>query len=339
MITNEQQVAPTQPSLIAALMGGFDTITNHLELVLFPLVLDLFLWFGPHLRLKMLVQQIVNQMTALPGMDSPDIAPTLAMSKDLWLLVAERFNLFSVLRSYPVGIPSLMGTRQSLTTPLLQPLILEVPSVASAIGLWLLLTIAGLIVGAFYFTLVAQATLNGKVEWRSVINEWPWTSLQVLYLTLFLASLMIAISIPGSCLITAATFSGLPVAQFGFLLFGALALWLLFPLFLSAHGIFAYHYRMWISVRASARLIRLMMPRTSLLFLAILVISEGLDTLWRVPAENSWLSLVGVIGHAFVSTSLLAASFVYYRDATRWVQRLIQQSLLVDGKNLREKIT
>jgi hypothetical protein len=96
---------------------------------------------------------------------------------------------------------------------------------------------------------------------------------------------------------------------------------------------------MWISVRASARLIRLMMPRTSLLFLAILVISEGLDTLWRVPAENSWLSLVGVIGHAFVSTSLLAASFVYYRDATRWVQRLIQQSLLVDGKNLREKIT
>jgi hypothetical protein len=86
-------------------------------------------------------------------------------------------------------------------------------------------------------------------------------------------------------------------------------------------------------------LTRLTLPKTSLLFLSMLVISEGLDTLWRVPGERSWMSFVGVLGHAFVSTSLLAASFIYYRDATRWVQRLIQQSLLVESKNLRQRIT
>jgi hypothetical protein len=80
------------------------------------------------------------------------------------------------------------------------------------------------------------------------------------------------------------------------------------------------------------------LPKTSLLFLSIIVISEGLDTLWRVPAEDSWLTLVGVAAHAFVSTSLLAASFIYYRDASRWLQRLIQQSLLAEGRNLREHI-
>ena len=96
---------------------------------------------------------------------------------------------------------------------------------------------------------------------------------------------------------------------------------------------------MWVSVRQGVRLTRLTLAKTSLLFLSILVISEGLDTLWRVPAEKSWMSLVGVLGHAFVSTSLLAASFIYYRDTTRWVQRLIQQSLLVESKNLRQRIT
>ncbi len=92
---------------------------------------------------------------------------------------------------------------------------------------------------------------------------------------------------------------------------------------------------MWVSVRQGARLVRMTLPKTSLLLLSILVISEGLDTLWRVPDEKSWLSLVGVAGHAFVSTGLLAASFIYYRDASQWVQRMIQQALLIEGKNLR----
>ena len=59
---------------------------------------------------------------------------------------------------------------------------------------------------------------------------------------------------------------------------------------------------------------------TSLFILSILVISEGLDILWRVPSENSWLTLVGVGGHAFITSALLASSFIYYRDADKWTQ-------------------
>jgi len=29
--------------------------------------------------------------------------------------------------------------------------------------------------------------------------------------------------------------------------------------------------------------------------------------------------LVGVVGHAFITTSLLAASFIYYRDMNAWL--------------------
>jgi len=33
-------------------------------------------------------------------------------------------------------------------------------------------------------------------------------------------------------------------------------------------------------------------------------------------------------GHAFIVTSLLATCFIYYRDANRWMQRVIQQAQL-----------
>jgi hypothetical protein len=33
-------------------------------------------------------------------------------------------------------------------------------------------------------------------------------------------------------------------------------------------------------------------------------------------------------GHAFIATSLLATYFIYYRDASRWRQRVIQQAKL-----------
>jgi hypothetical protein len=70
------------------------------------------------------------------------------------------------------------------------------------------------------------------------------------------------------------------------------------------------------------------LPTTSLLLLVILVISEGLDVLWGVPLSTSWLTLVGIAGHAFISSSLLAATFIYYRDADLWVQQVLQQAKL-----------
>ena len=339
MNVNEKQAIPAQPSLVAALMAGFDAIANHIGLILFPFVLDLFLWFGPHLRLKILVESAVNQMLSLPGLDTSATNTALQFNRDLWLQIGERLNLFSALRTYPVGIPSLMASRQPVDIPIGLPLAWDVSSLGSLAAWWLLLTLLGLFAGVLYFALVAQVSLTGKIEWRTALEQWPWATLQVIYLALFMAALLLAISVPGSCLVAAASFTGLPIVQIGFLLTGAVALWLLFPLLFSAHGIFAFQYKMWSSVRQGARLTRLTLSKTSLLFLSILVISEGLDTLWRVPAEKSWITLVGVAGHAFVATSLLAASFIYYRDATRWVQRLIQQSLMVEGRNLRERIT
>jgi hypothetical protein len=328
MKTVDSQALPAPPSLMTALMAGFDAIANHISLILFPIGLDLLLWLGPHLSLARLIENMINQMAALPGSDAAGTADLLRLSNEFWTLVANRLNLLSVLRSYPVGIPSLMTSLQPVQAPLGSPVTVNVPSLAGMAGLWLLLTFLGLIGGTLYYGVVAQAALAGKVEWGLNLARLPWASLQVISLALFWLALLLGISIPGTCALTLVSLTGMTAGRLGIIILGGLLIWLIFPLLLSAHGIFVNRRKMWISVRDGMRLTRLTLPSTGLLFLIIIVLNEGLGLLWRVPGEVSWLTMVGVMGHAFVATALLAATFIYYRDADRWVQKMLLQAKL-----------
>ena len=252
----------------------------------------------------------------------------LRLSQAYWSEAAQRINLFAGLRSLPVGIPSLMVSRQPIATPIGTPGFWEVTSLGAVVGIWILFTLVGLLLGTFYFMAVAQASLNNKVSWRQTLVAWPAASLKVLLLALLWFALLVAISIPASCLITLVALTGFGGGTLPILIFGSIMLWLFFPLIFSPHGIFANQRTMWGSVTDSVRLTRLTLPTTGLLIIVFLLISEGTDFLWNTPADSSWLTMLALTGHAFITTGLLAASFIYYRDATRWTQRLIQQAKL-----------
>ena len=252
----------------------------------------------------------------------------LSTGRELWLALVERFNLLGVLRAYPVGIPSLMVSRSPVAVPAGAPLVWQAPSFGAVILFWLLLTLAGLVIGTLYFAVVSQAALLEKMSLRHAVEQWPWASKQVILLALLWLGVLLVISIPFSCVLTILILSGVGLGGFAPLVYGGLLIWLLLPLVFSPHGIFVNQRHMWASVRDGAHLVRLTLPTTGLLILIILVISEGLDTLWRVPPETSWLSLVGLVGHAFVTTGLLATTFVYYRDTDRWIKQAEQNALL-----------
>jgi hypothetical protein len=37
------------------------------------------------------------------------------------------------------------------------------------------------------------------------------------------------------------------------------------------------------------------------------------------------MTLLGIFGHSFVTTALLAASFIYYRDMSAWLQIVLER--------------
>jgi hypothetical protein len=194
--------------------------------------------------------------------------------------------------------------------------------------MWLLLTVVGLALGTLYYLLVAQAALSGEIQWRQAFTHWPWASFQVLGLSLFLTLFMFVVGFPASCLVSLSALNGMAVSQCVFFLYGGFLIWLLFPLLLSAHGIFVNQDKMLASIRRGSRLTRLTVISTGLLFMVIILLTQGLNMLWNVTEENSWLSLVSIVGHAIVTTGLLAATFLYYRDADQWVRQALH------GKNV-----
>jgi hypothetical protein len=67
-------------------------------------------------------------------------------------------------------------------------------------------------------------------------------------------------------------------------------------------------------------MLRYALPPLGWFAMLAIIISQGMDMLWRVPPAESWMMGIGILGHAFICTGLLAASFIYYRDLNAWIE-------------------
>jgi hypothetical protein len=188
--------------------------------------------------------------------------------------------------------------------------------------------LVGMGVAALFFSAVARAGTPAQMRNRRIVEEWPHASFHVVLLAISWLVIIVAVTIPAAFIISIIALVSPTFSQFALFLYLAFLIWLIFPLLLSPHGIFFHRASAFSSMKRSMHITRMTLPYTGLFFLAVFVLSQGLDILWRIPSENSWFTLVGVLGHSFVTTGLLAASFIYYREAdqftskmqTRWAQ-------------------
>jgi len=325
---------PKPPSLMASLVGGFDSVTNHIYLIFFPVILDVFFWLGPRLRLTSIIQYFLDQLErgsneALKS-SSPDMIEMMKVTRSVWELIAERANLFTALRTYPVGVSSLMAGRMPVDSPLGIPGGIEI-TFGSFFGFWLILTIIGLVLGTLYFYYTAQVASGNPIVWLQSLQDIPNIFLQVLWLTVFLAILFMVLSIPVLIIFSIIV---LVIGSFGqwiVLLLTGLLLWLLLPLLFTFHGIFVNRLKMFPSFWRGIRFAQFTLSQTSLFILIAIVISQGLDLLWQIPPENSWMSLIGIFGHGFVFTGLLSASFIYYQQSDKWMQEVLNIKMVAQS--------
>ena len=103
------------------------------------------------------------------------------------------------------------------------------------------------------------------------------------------------------------------------------SMWLIVPLFFWPHGLFVRKQNFITSIISSIQMARFTLPTSSMFVLAVFLLTVGLNYLWAIPPQNSWMTLFGIFGHAFVTTGLLAASFIYYRDMNIWLQKVIDR--------------
>jgi len=326
MNTTAESGAITPPRLFASLKAGFDAVASHIGLILFPVALDALLWFGYHLRIKTWLMPMVDSYLKLSKLSSTaELKTLLETSKQTWQTIAESFNLVIFIRSYPLGIPSLISGLQPTTTPLGVPPVIDFQSAWGSAGFMVLFTLVGIILGAQYFFMVARVA-NRDTEHVATRDIFAvlW---QVLLFNLVFYGVVVLVSLPILMIVTIIIMLSPALGQLVLVAVVFIVAWLSLPLIFSTHGIFTYRQPFRASLATSIRLGRYAGPQIAMFAVVILILGTGMNMLWAVPSADSWLLLIGIAGHAFVSTALLAGSFIYYRSAVRWVQEVIQHRL------------
>lgn len=319
---------PPPPGVMGSLRDGFYTVSSHVWLILLPLLLDVLLWLGPRLSVGTLINPFFelafNQMrTTLTS--SSDLQRFTAY-QSTFSEVVERFNLLSLLgrlQTFPVGISSLLAQTMPVKTPLGSQDVVQITSLPGLLGLAFLFTVIGWTIGGLYFRWVSGMALGGAS--RVAMISLSWAVIQTLILSVIWVIGLMVIFVPMMFILTFLTMLS-PLLASGILLLALFfSFWLIVPLFFTPHGIFVRRQNAFYSIFTSLRMARFTLPTSALFVLCVFLLSTGLNYLWSVPTGDSWMLLVGIAGHAFITTALLAASFVYYRDMNAWLQRVFEQ--------------
>ncbi len=317
---NSDEITPP-PGIISSLKSGFDITATHIGIILFPVLLDVFLWLGPRLSVGNLIQKLFIQLDLLAREEVASVAEIQSIQESLEKLLSLDINLFSILRTFPIGVSSLMGQALPTQSPLGEASSYQIGS-AFTFFFWLIgLTFIGWVLGSLYFAWVAKMTLQNEE------HNFLWIGKAILQATLLAIFWIIILFLVGTPLLLVFSIFmqiNANLAQIALLFLAFFAMWIIVPIFFSAHGIFDKSENLFRSMLSSFHLSRFTLPTSSFFVISVVVLSQGFNILWLTPPNSSWMMLVGILGHAFITTSLLAASFIYYHDMNIWLETLLE---------------
>jgi len=327
MKLEKPETLPSPPNIIGSLRAGFDVVSSHVWLIFMPIALDVFLWLGPRLGTGNVFSAFVSSMLELmktqplPAKDVQRFTESTSMVTDFFT----NFNWLSWVRTFPVGIPSLEAFGLPKELPLQTPLglqeVIQISSPLYWFGWTILLCLAGWVVGSVYFRWVSVTALGEEEAGISSLRA----LIQTIVLSVIWAVGLIMIFFPISLALGLLNLISPTVSNGVLFVFLILSYWLVVPLFFMPHGIFARKQNALYSMFTSLRMSRFTLPTSGMFVFCVFLLTRGLDYLWKVPGNDSWMTLVGIAGHAFITTALLAASFVYYRDMNAWLQTVSEK--------------
>ena len=314
---------PPPPGIIGSLRAGFDVVSSHVWLILLPIFLDSFLWLGMRISAGEIYSNAVAGI-----LETLKTRPLPAEEVKLLTDSVEsfsRFNWLSWIRTFPVGIPSLEAFIIPAQDPRLNPFglrsVIQLDSIWNLLGWSGLLTLVGWIGGSMYFRWVSMAVLGREEAGISILRA----IFQTIVISVVWTLCLLVVLIPVTLVVGLAGLFSATLANGLLFVILILSYWLVVPFFFMPHGIFARKQNALYSLYSSVWLTRFTLPTSGMFVFTAFLLTRGLNFLWSVPESDSLMRLVGISGHAFISTTLLAASFVYYRDMNAWLQTVFAQ--------------
>lgn len=328
-------------TVMDSLTRGFQSVRRYWWVLLIPILLDTFLWAGPRASVDHIAQRAFEAIRS----DVGDMANTSEEAADFFdamdVLVAEiipQYNAFSALRVAGLGVPSLLtwgGAR--LGSPSMYEalwitflLVIDMPDLAVSIpgpaflsspvweqpnaGVWLVLSFilgaVGMLIGGVYLMTIARSLDGESAFWPRALRF----SLRFALFWLLRLAVVLAVGFP-LIMVTAllAALSPGIASLFAVFTLGLLT-WVSFYTVFVVAALALNNVSVWRAIWNSFNVVLRNFWSTLGLFLLINLIGGGLTILWQQLSSGSWLTLVAIVGNAYVGTSLIAASMFFYQD-------------------------
>ena len=305
---------PSKPiGVFQSIMAGFDKIAAQPLLILPPMMLDLFLWLGPRLTVNSIVQDLLEMVVAPPGSDEAMIEQ-INLFHTITSDLGQRLNLFAMVSTLPAGISTLMTSRMPVLSPLGQTAEAPIHSFIVVVLILLALMVIGQGIGAQFHLWIAHQLAKDE----ELANRWR-AGLRMIILAIFLYVAGIIFGLGISFIASLFTFVsvafGVIIAFLGF----TFGFWIFVYLFFTPHGIVRYELGIIRAMLESATLVRWnLLPVVGFLGVSFLI-SWLTSQAWILPTEDSWFLLLAILGHAFVSATLLAGSYAFYQNRREWM--------------------
>jgi hypothetical protein len=323
-----------KPKIIQALKSGFNTIANKPYLMVPPILLDLFLWFGPAWRVDSFFRPMIQSFSRLPGMNSAEYAELYENFQAIWTDFFTNLNLARSLHTIPIGVPSLIVSKQPFLNPIGKPLVFNLDTNAGVLGLWLIFLLVGFFLGSWYFNNISNQVVELHSEKERGIKGLLRAYLQIILMPILILIILLIVSIPLLLLMGVITLISPAIGQVVLLAFSFILIWVILPLVFTPHGIFLYKQNLISAMMTSINVVKTSMSQTTWFILSAFVMIEGLNFLWLSPAVDNWFLIVGIFGHAFIVSAVVAASFHYFLDATAFTQSVMNEKMISVKNNV-----
>ena len=321
-----RQAQPT--GVIETLSAGYTAVNRQLWVLLLPILLDVFLWLGPHVSYSPLVGPAVTQASEWtrqvafgPGTRrptrgaDPEFVTGVEDSRQFLIARADEINGLSALAWGPIGLPSL-GV---LTGPSSTEDLAFVTGWGDGIALLVACIGVSLLLGGLFYGGLAAASTGARGGPLAAGRAAPRAILDVLGLVGVLLGIALLLGLPVLLLISFTAFISRGVALLGSVLVGAALLWASVHLFFAIDAIFVSGAGPVAAIQRSVGLVRRnLWPSVALIVLTWLILA-GMSRVWDILASNlqpPYGVALGILGNAYIASGLIAAGMVFYTQRT-----------------------
>jgi hypothetical protein len=317
--TNAKLLAEQKPlNVIDVLTAGFEIVRRRPWTILIPILMDVGIWLLPRISLGELLRPYLTEMfntNSLP----PDAAANAEETRQIMTQVINSLNLVGLVSAAlnsTVRLPTLLAfDNGDIHTPINAfPYTFSLQSGLLAVFIFVPLFLLALLPAALFLEWIAQGVR--PLENAPRFAWAPRVAILWLKLIAFSAILVFILLAAGLILLIGQMFSPADggVGSFVAALVAVGFFWIAIYFFFTVSAMAVSNVGILEAIRRSVLIFRFHFWASLVLFALTLFLDRGLALVWHGLAVSSLGLLVGIAANAFIGTSLLAASMVFYQD-------------------------